>query len=143
MPIPARISIVTLGVSDLARSSEFYAALGWRKSDASQDAIAWFHTADSVLGLFATEDLARDANADPRHHPGFRGVTLAINLESPEAVDQAMAAAVAAGATVQKPATAADWGGYSGYFADPDGHLWELAHNPFFPLTKEGRLDLP
>jgi catechol 2,3-dioxygenase-like lactoylglutathione lyase family enzyme len=141
--VPARISIVTLGVSDLARSSAFYAALGWHRSAASSPEIVWFRTADSVLGLFPADDLAADAGLPPGGEPAFRGVTLAINLESPQAVDAALAVAVAAGAEIVKPPAATEWGGYSGYFEDPDGHLWELAHNPFFPFTEQGRLDLP
>ncbi|MFJ9518809.1 VOC family protein [Kitasatospora sp. NPDC101801] len=140
---PARISIVTLGVTDLAASTAFYQALGWSRSTASNDNIVWFRTADSVLGLFPTEELAADAGVPAIGEPSFRGVTLAVNLESTERVDAALKVAVEAGATVVKPPAATEWGGYSGYFEDPDGHLWELAHNPFFPFTETGRLDLP
>ncbi|GAA0697204.1 VOC family protein [Kitasatospora atroaurantiaca] len=140
---PARISIVTLGVSDLGRSTEFYEALGWQRSTASSPEIVWFRTADSALGLFPYEALAADAGVPATGEPSFRGVTLAVNLESPEQVDAALKTAVEAGATVVKPPAATDWGGYSGYFEDPDGHLWELAHNPFFPFTEAGQLDLP
>ncbi|WP_354642739.1 VOC family protein [Kitasatospora camelliae] len=141
--VPARISIVTLGVADLARSSAFYEALGWSRSAASNESIVWYRTADSALGLFPHEELAADAGVPGGGEPAFRGVTLAINLESRARVDEAMAAAQKAGATVVKAPVATDWGGYSGYYEDPDGHLWELAHNPFFPLTEDGRLDLP
>ncbi len=141
--VPARISIVTLGVADVARSSEFYTALGWQRSTASSPEIVWFRTADSVLGLFGVDDLAADAGIPPVGEPAFRGVTLAINLESTERVDAALRTAVEAGASVVKPPAATEWGGYSGYFEDPDGHLWELAHNPFFPFTEAGQLDLP
>ncbi|GAA2742624.1 MULTISPECIES: VOC family protein [Kitasatospora] len=140
---PARISIVTLGVSDLARSAAFYQALGWERSSASSPEIVWFRTADSALGLFPAEELAADAGVPAGGEPAFRGITLAVNLESPELVDAALRVAVKAGATVVKPPTPTTWGGYSGYFEDPDGHLWELAHNPFFPFTESGRLDLP
>ncbi|AUY49410.1 VOC family protein [Streptomyces sp. CB01881] len=140
---PARISIVTLGVADLDASARFYEALGWRRSSASSPEIVWFRTADSVLGLFPHDELAADAGVPPTGEPSFRGVTLAVNLESPELVDAALKTAVAAGATVVKPPTATSWGGYSGYFEDLDGHLWELAHNPFFPFTEDGSLDLP
>ncbi|MFJ8044320.1 VOC family protein [Kitasatospora sp. NPDC096147] len=143
-PFPARISIVTLGVSDLAASAAFYQALGWQRSEASNDSIVWFRTADSALGLFPSEELAADAGVPATGEPSFRGVTLAVNLESREQVDAALAHAVdVAGATVVKPPSATEWGGYSGYFEDPDGHLWELAHNPFFPFTPTGQLDLP
>lgn len=140
---PARISIVTLGVSDLARSARFYEDLGWQRSSASSPEIVWFRTADSVLGLFPHDELAADAGVPAGGEPQFRGVTLAVNLESPARVDAALERAVAAGATVVKPPTATGWGGYSGYFEDPDGHLWELAHNPFFPFAEDGSLDLP
>ncbi|MFF2544416.1 VOC family protein [Kitasatospora sp. NPDC058063] len=140
---PARISIVTLGVTDLDRSARFYEALGWKRSAASSPEIVWFRTADSALGLFPTEELAADAGLPPAGEPSFRGVTLAVNLESPALVDAALRTAVEAGAVVVKPPVPTDWGGYSGYFEDPDGHLWELAHNPFFPFTEDGSLDLP
>ncbi|MET9618343.1 VOC family protein [Kitasatospora indigofera] len=139
---PARISIVTLGVADLDRSAGFYERLGWRRSAKSSPEIVWFRTADSVLGLFPYEELAADAGVPATGEPSFRGVTLAVNLESPERVDAALKVAVEAGATVVKPPAAASWGGYSGYFEDLDGHLWELAHNPFFPFTETGQLDL-
>ncbi len=139
---PARISIVTLGVSDLGRSTEFYEALGWQRSAASLPEIVWFRTSDSVLGLFPVEELAADAGVPAGGEPSFRGITLAVNLESPAQVDAALETAVAAGATVVKPPATTDWGGYSGYFEDPDGHLWELAHNPSFPFTETGQLDL-
>ncbi|MFF7634408.1 VOC family protein [Kitasatospora sp. NPDC008050] len=141
--VPARISIITLGVADLAAATAFYQALGWRLSTASTPEIAWFRTADSALGLFPAEQLAADAGIPAGGEPAFRGVTLAINLESPQAVDDAFAVAVTAGAGVVKPPAATSWGGYSGYFDDPDGHLWELAHNPSFAFTADGRLDLP
>ncbi len=143
MAIPARISVVTLGVSDLEQSVRFYEALGWRRSTASiEGEICWFTTADSVLGLFPHDELAADATVPAEKPPGFRGVTLGINLESNEAVETMMEEALAAGATVVKPAQRAEWGGHSGYFADPDGHLWELVHTNF-NMTPEGRLDLP
>ena len=142
MPIPARISIVTLGVADLPRAVAFYEALGWERATASQTGIAWFHTADSNLGLFPIEHLAADANL-PAQRARFGGVTLAINVETESAVAAALAAAVSAGATLLKPATRADWGGVSGYFADPDGHPWEIAFNPGFPIDSDGRLRIP
>jgi catechol 2,3-dioxygenase-like lactoylglutathione lyase family enzyme len=140
---PARISIVTLGVTDLDRSARFYEGLGWRRSTASSPEIVWFRTADSVLGLFPSDELAADAGVPATGEPSFRGVTLAVNLESPALVDAAMTTAVGAGAVLVKPPAATSWGGYSGYFEDPDGHLWELAHNPFIPFTEDGSLDLP
>ncbi|MFE6866816.1 VOC family protein [Kitasatospora sp. NPDC057692] len=142
-PVPARLSVVTLGVSDLDRSARFYEALGWHRSAASSPDVVWFRTADSVLGLYPHEELAAEAGVPSVGEPAFRGVTLAVNLESPALVDSALETAVAAGAVVVRPPGATGWGGYSGYFEDPDGHLWELAHNPFFAFAEDGSLDLP
>jgi catechol 2,3-dioxygenase-like lactoylglutathione lyase family enzyme len=144
MTLPARLSIVTLGVADLDRSIAFYAALGWERKSASMDgSISWFSTADSTIGLFPWDELAHDANLPPEPRAPFGGITLAINVESPEAVAAGLDAAVAAGGKILKPATVADWGGTSGYFADPDGHPWEVAHNPGFPIGEDGRVRIP
>ncbi len=143
MTIPARLGIVTLGVTDLARSSAFYAALGWERCTASSDAIVWFRTADAHLGLFGWEELAEDAALPPEPRARFGGITLAINVDDEADVAPALEAAVAAGGTLLKPAIVADWGGTSGYFADPDGHPWEIAHNPHFPIDAEGRVRIP
>lgn len=144
MTVPARVSIVTLGVADLARSIAFYEALGWERRSSSIDGgIAWFGTADTNIGLFPWDELAADAALPAEPRAPFGGITLAINVESPEAVTAALDAAVAAGATLLKPATLAEWGGTSGYFADPDGHPWEIAHNPGFPIDPEGRVRIP
>ena len=143
MTIPARLSIVTLGVADLPRSVAFYAALGWERCESSSEAIAWFRTADSHLGLFPWHDLAEDARLPAEPRAAFGGTTLAINVEAAAQVAPALEAAVAAGATLLKPATVMDWGGTSGYFADPDGHPWEIAHNPDFPIDANGRIRIP
>jgi catechol 2,3-dioxygenase-like lactoylglutathione lyase family enzyme len=143
MTIPARLGIVTLGVADLPRSVAFYEALGWERCTSSSEAIAWFRTADSHIGLFPWHELAEDARLPAEPRARFGGITLAINVESPEAVGVALEAAVAAGATLLKRAIATDWGGTSGYFADPDGHPWEVAHNPFFPIDADGRVRIP
>ena len=140
MSVPARISIVTLGVDDVARSKAFYEALGWEVAGTVGDEICWFRTADSYLGLFDRESLARDAGLRSEPTAEFDGITLAINVESEAAVDAAFEAATGAGARILKPAEATDWGGYSGYFADPDGHPWEVAHNPSFPIDEDGRI---
>jgi catechol 2,3-dioxygenase-like lactoylglutathione lyase family enzyme len=138
--VPARISIVTLGVDSVARSKAFYEALGWEIAGSVGDEICWFRTADSYLGLFDRESLARDAGLRSEPTAEFGGITLAINVESEAAVDAAFDAAAGAGARILKPAEATDWGGYSGYFADPDGHPWEVAYNPSFPIGGEGRI---
>ncbi len=143
MSVPAKINIVTLGVEDLDRASAFYAALGWRRSSASNDQIVWFATAGSVLGLFPFAHLAEDATIDAARREGFGGVTLAINVPTEDEVQPALEAAAAAGGSIVKPATRADWGGLSGYFADPDGYPWEVAWNPFLPLDEDGLLEMP
>lgn len=144
MAIPARLGLVTLGVADLERSVAFYAAIGWERCESSIDGtIVWFRTADSHIGLFAFEELAADVTiADPKRG-SFDGITLAINVEAAEDVARYLSEAEAAGASIVKPATLAEWGGTSGYFADPDGYLWEIAHNPGFPIGDDGRLTIP
>jgi catechol 2,3-dioxygenase-like lactoylglutathione lyase family enzyme len=144
MTIPARLGIVTLGVADHARSIAFYEALGWERRSASIDGvIAWFGTGDANIGLFPWHELAEDARLPAEPRARFGGITLAINVDTPEDVATSLAAAVAAGGTLLKPATVADWGGTSGYFADPDGHPWEVAHNPGFPIDADGRVRIP
>jgi catechol 2,3-dioxygenase-like lactoylglutathione lyase family enzyme len=140
--VPARISIVTLGVDDLARSKAFYEALGWEVAGSAADEICWFRTSDSYLGLFGREALAKDAGLRSEPTAEFGGITLAINVESEAAVDAAFEAAQGAGARILKRAERAEWGGYSGYFADPDGHPWEVAYNPSFPIGADGRITI-
>ncbi|MFC3165284.1 VOC family protein [Ciceribacter thiooxidans] len=142
MALERRISIITLGVEDLQRSTAFYEKLGWRHSAASQEAITFMKLKGIVLALFSREALAADAGVAPGTG-GFSGVTLAQNVESPAEVDRVIDFAVSCGASLVKSPREVFWGGYSGYFADPDGHLWEVAHNPFFPLDEEGHLVLP
>lgn len=143
--LPARISLVTLGVRDVDAATAFYRALGWRYSDSSQPGVVSFlDTAGARLSLFGMDDLARDATvATPAAGAGFRGVTLAINLAAEAEVDAGLAAAAAAGGRIVKAAERVFWGGYSGYFADPDGHLWEVAYNPGWPLGDDGLPRLP
>ena len=136
------ISFITLGVGDLARSRAFYAALGWRESSGSQPEVAFFNAGSLVFGLFQRDALAADANVSPAGS-GFPGFTLAHNVESENAVDSLLAEAVAAGATLTQPAGKVFWGGYRGYFADPDGFLWEVCWNPFFLLDEQGNVCLP
>lgn len=144
MTVPARLSLATLGVTDVARSTAFYQALGWPISTASvPDVVSFFRTAGGLLSVFNVDDLAADATVDPARSAGFRGVALAINVDTAQDVDAALDTAVAAGGTLVKPAQRASWGGYTGYFADPDGHLWEVAHNPGFPIGDDGRPALP
>jgi catechol 2,3-dioxygenase-like lactoylglutathione lyase family enzyme len=142
-PVPARLSIVTLGVGDLARSVAFYEALGWERASSSMDEICWFHTADTNVGLFGREDLAADVGIPNEPSQRYAGLTLAINVETEDEVGAGLQSAVEAGATLVKPATRADWGGLSGYFADPDGFLWEIAWNPAFRIGADGRVRIP
>ena len=135
------LSLVTLGVADVARSTAFYEALGFRRNAQSRESVTFFQLSGVVLALFGREALAEDAGVSA-NGSGFRAVSLAQNFPSVEAVNAAFAHALACGATVVKAPEAVFWGGYSGYFADPDGHLWEVAHNPFFPLLDDGRLKL-
>ncbi len=133
--------MVTLGVADVARSTAFYESLGWHRSPASDDTITFFAMQGSVLGLYARGALADDARVGAEGN-GFRGVTLALNCADREEVDAVFADWLAAGATSVKVPEPAVWGGYSGYVADPDGHLWELAHNPFSPNDDAGRMQI-
>ncbi len=136
------ISLVTLGVRDLPRSRAFYERLGFTASSASQPTVVFLRAGGVALSLFDRAALAADACvADSA--PGFSGVTLACNVASEAAVDAMIAHAVVCGAVLRKPGQKVFWGGYAGYFADPDGHLWEVAHNPFVPVLADGRIELP
>jgi catechol 2,3-dioxygenase-like lactoylglutathione lyase family enzyme len=138
-----RVSLITLGVADLARARAFYEmGLGWRASPASQDEVVFFQLGGLALALFQRSSLAEDAGAEAAGG-GFAGVALAHNVREPEDVDRLLARAQAAGARITRAAQAQPWGGRSGYFADPDGHLWEIAWNPHFPLAPDGALTLP
>jgi catechol 2,3-dioxygenase-like lactoylglutathione lyase family enzyme len=138
---PKSISLITLGVRDLERSRAFYAALGWKAAKAP-GGVVFIQLAGQVLGLFPLEDLAKDMG-QPGAALGFGAVTLARNFSTEAEVDAAFALALAAGASAVKRPEKVFWGGYSGYFADPDGHLWELAMNPGWPLGPDGTLTLP
>lgn len=142
MGLQARVSVITVGVANVPRSRSFYQALDWPLSGAPEDGVAFFKTAGSRLALHSREAMAQEAGraAAP---PGSIGVALAINLQSRELVDEAQAAAVTAGGTLLRPAQERFWGGYSGYFADPDGHAWEVAYSPFWPIGEDGLPELP
>ena len=144
MTVPAVLSLVTIGVRDIERSTAFYQALGWPLSSASVPGeVSFFRTAGAILAVWSTDELADDAGVATRTGTDFRGIAVAINCESRAQVDEVLAAAEAAGATITKPAHAADWGGYTSYFADPDGHAWEVAHNPHWPIGEDGLPALP
>jgi hypothetical protein len=138
-----RLSLVTLGVKDIARSRAFYERLGFKASSAGNESVAFFDTGGVVLALFGHAALAEDAGLAPDDPPVFRGMSLAHNVRSRENVDKVMVEAVAAGANLVKKAQDVFWGGYSGYFSDPDGHLWEVAWNPHFPLDERSQVRLP
>jgi catechol 2,3-dioxygenase-like lactoylglutathione lyase family enzyme len=137
-----RLNIVTLGVRDLDRAVSFYRdGLGWPQSSASAGDFAIFKlSTGTALALYPRQLLAADANV--KDNGGFGGVTLAQNVTDKKTVDLVLSQAVKAGGNLLKPAHETDWGGYSGYFADPDGHPWEVAWNPFF-VIEQGRLQLP
>jgi catechol 2,3-dioxygenase-like lactoylglutathione lyase family enzyme len=138
-----RISFITLGVADLARSRAFYEALGWTPHKPKEEQGVYFFQANGlVLCLFPRQELAHDAGVENTPDGGFRGVAIAHNVRSEAEGDAVMAHAVSVGAVCTKPMQKVFWGGYSGYFADPDGHLWEVAYNPFATLGSDGSITL-
>ncbi len=137
-----RLSLITLGVADLKRSREFYERLGWRRSMAKAEGIVFFQAGGMALALLPRDELAKDANLAAEGH-GFSGVSLAYNARTRAEVDSVLAEAEAAGAKLLKPAKMAVWGGYSGYFSDPDGYPWEVAWNPSFQIAEDGSIRIP
>lgn len=138
MQFKPNLSLVTLGVHDLARATRFYEALGWKAHEPASEGVSFFELNGVILALFPRAELAKDAGVEDTK-PGFSGISLAYNVGSVEEADAAMAHAVASGATLVKAPHKVFWGGYSGYFADPDGHLWEVAHNPFGRFDERGQ----
>lgn len=138
---PQRVSLITLGVRDLAVSRAFYAGLGWREVGSNPN-VAFYQMHGAALGLFGLDDLAKDQGRAGAVL-GTGAVTLAQNFGSEVEVDQAFAAALAAGGRSLKAPEAVFWGGYSGYWADLDGHVWEYAMNPFWQLAEDGSLTIP
>jgi predicted lactoylglutathione lyase len=141
----AHVSLITLGVADVARSARFYGELGFtRKVRAADDGVAFFEAGGVVLSLFGWDALAKDADIPSApQRSGYRGIAVAWNCPSERDVDAVIGAAVKAGGACLKPAQKAFWGGYHGYFTDPDGHVWEVAHNPHFAISADGRIALP
>ncbi|EYD73133.1 VOC family protein [Limimaricola hongkongensis] len=139
---PQRVTLITLGVTDMDRAKAFYAALGWVPHASSQPSVTFYQMHGLVLGLFGLSDLAKDQGRSGLAL-GMGAMTLAQNFEDRAGVDEAWQAALDAGATGLKAPEEVFWGGYSGYYADPDGHVWEIAHNPFWPLAPDGSLTLP
>jgi len=132
--------VITLGVADLARARSFYEALGWETGAAADDDVVFFQAGEMVLGLWERARLAGDSCVEDS--PGWGGVTLALNLGSPEEVDATTEQARAAGARIGREPAETFWGGYSAVFIDPDGHPWEVAHNPHWELTADGGVQL-
>ena len=137
-----QLSLLTLGVADVARARRFYEDMGLNASNESKAEVAFFQLGAVILALFGRSSLAADAHVSDGV-PGFSGVAMAWNVASDREVDEALDRAVACGGRLVKAGQKVFWGGYSGYFADPDGHLWEVAHNPFWQLDAEGRVVLP
>jgi uncharacterized protein len=135
-----RISLITLGVSDLARARAFYEALGWTTGAQPGDDVAFYQAGDMVLALWDRAKLAEDSCVEDSG--GWGGTTLALNEGSPEEVDAVLEEARAAGATIGREGAETFWGGYSGLFLDPDGHPWEVAHNPHWTITEDGGVRL-
>jgi len=140
--LPQRLTLVTLGVADVSASRSFYERLGFEAAGIEDETVTFFRLGGTVLAIFGRKALAEDAGV-PDEGAGFRGVSLAINLASEAEVDEALQHAEACGGAIVQPARKVFWGGYSGYFADPDGHLWEIAYNPLCPLDEKGHMQLP
>ena len=135
-----RVSLITLGVADLALARAFYEALGWTTKSVPEDGVVFFQAGGMVLALWGRDELAKDSGVTDGG--GWGGVTLAHNVRSPAEVDAVLAAARDAGATIPRAGAATFWGGYSGVFIDPDGHPWEVAHNPGWPLAADGSVSI-
>ena len=135
-----RVSLITLGVSDLARARAFYEALGWSTGAGAEDDVVFFQTGGMIVGLWSRERLAEDSGVEDGG--GWGGVTLAYNVRSPEEADAMIEQARAAGARIAREPGTAFWGGYTGVFVDPDGHPWEVAHNPHWTLAEDGSISL-
>jgi len=137
-----RVTIVTLGVADLKKSTAFLEALGWRRSATAAEGIAFFQCGSIAISLYPIGELAKDAGV-PAERSGFAGIVISHNGRSKDDVDRILAEAARAGATIVKPAADTFWGGYSGCFHDLDGHIWEIAWNPHFELDEAGAVAMP
>jgi uncharacterized protein len=139
--VEQRISLITLGVEDLDRSRAFYESLGWWTNAAPDDDVVFFQTGGMIVALWDRARLAEDSGV--ANSPGWGGVTLAYNVRSPAEVDAVIGEARAAGADIPREPAETFWGGYSGVFLDPDGHPWEVAHNPHWTVHEDGAVTLP
>jgi uncharacterized protein len=138
--VDQRLSLVTLGVRDLERARRFYVALGWTSGAAPADDVVFFQTGCMIVALWGREQLAEDTVVEDSG--GWGGITLAYNARSPSEVDAVLAEALAAGATIPRAGAETFWGGYSGVFVDPEGHAWEVAHNPHWTIGEDGSVSL-
>lgn len=136
-----RVSLLTLGVADVSRAREFYERLGWRGQEVEET--VFFQVGGMAVVLWHQDKLAADAGLERRSDGGFRGCAVAQNVRERDEVDAVLAEAQAAGGSVVRPAAETFYGGYAGYFTDPDGHAWEIAYNPGFSLGEDGSLTLP
>ncbi|TME46056.1 MAG: VOC family protein [Chloroflexi bacterium] len=136
-----RVSLITLGVADLARARAFYERLGWKSNSKPEEGVVFFQAGGLVLGLWGRGELAADSGV--QDSGGWGGVALAYNVSSPDEVDAVLAEAKAAGGTIPRAGGKTFWGGYTGIFIDPDGHPWEVAHNPFWTIKGDGSIRLP
>ncbi len=136
-----RVTVITLGVRDLSRARRFYEALGWNSGAEPEGDVVFFQAGEMVVALWDRAKLAQDSCVEDA--PGWGGVTLALNLASPQEVDVVTEQARVAGATIGREPAETFWGGYSSVFIDPDGHPWEIAHNPHWTLTIDGGVQLP
>jgi catechol 2,3-dioxygenase-like lactoylglutathione lyase family enzyme len=135
-----RVSLVTLGANDLARARAFYEALGWRTNAAPDDDVVFFQAGGMIVALWGRAELAEDSGVEDSG--GWGGITLAHNVRSPDEVDAVIAEAEAAGGRIRRRGAETFWGGYSGAFTDPDGHAWEVAHNPHWTVADDGAVTL-
>jgi predicted lactoylglutathione lyase len=138
--VEQRLSLVTLGVRDLARARRFYEAIGWTSGAAPADDVVFFQAGCMIVALWGRDQLAEDTVA--QDGGGWGGITLAYNARSPAEVDSVLAEAEAAGGTIARPGAETFWGGYSGVFIDPEGHSWEVAHNPHWTIRDDGSVSL-
>jgi predicted lactoylglutathione lyase len=138
--VEQRLSLITLGVADLARARAFYEALGWRTNAAPEDDVVFFQAGGMIVALWSRAQLAEDSGVEDGG--GWGGITPAYNTRSPEDVDAVIDEARAAGARIAREPATTFWGGYSGVFVDPDGHPWEVAHNPHWQIADDGSVRL-
>jgi uncharacterized protein len=139
--VEQRLSLVTLGVADLGRARRFYEALGWTTRAAEDDPVVFFQAGGMIVALWSRAELAQDTAVEDGG--GWGGITLAHNVREPAEVDLVLEQARAAGARIAREGAETFWGGYSGVFVDPDGHAWEVAHNPHWTLDDDGTVTLP